>query len=222
MYDFLAGPGVWISAIVFFTGLFVRAAFLYGLSRGKDKVLYDHFDWGWSLRSIFAWLVPLGSVSLRKQPIFSIVFFVFHVCLLAAPIFLAAHNILFEEAFGWSLPSLPDGVADVLTLLVILSAVFLFLRRLIRPEVRILATPADFIVLLLTMLPFLTGFLAYHQIGEYQTMLVLHVLSGEIMLIVIPFSKLGHVMLFFFTRAFIGSDMGARREIEGRLGARTW
>jgi hypothetical protein len=42
------------------------------------------------------------------------------------------------------------------------------------------------------------------------------------MLVVIPFSKLGHIILFFFTRAFIGSEMGARREIEGRLGAHTW
>jgi hypothetical protein len=47
-------------------------------------------------------------------------------------------------------------------------------------------------------------------------------LTGEIMLVVIPFSKLGHLILFFFTRAFIGSDMGARRAIEGRLGAQTW
>jgi hypothetical protein len=47
-------------------------------------------------------------------------------------------------------------------------------------------------------------------------MLILHILTAEVLLVIIPFSKLGHIILFFFTRAFIGFEMGARR------GARTW
>jgi hypothetical protein len=35
-------------------------------------------------------------------------------------------------------------------------------------------------------------------------------------LILIPFTKLSHMILFFFTRAFIGFEMGVRR------GARSW
>jgi hypothetical protein len=47
-------------------------------------------------------------------------------------------------------------------------------------------------------------------------LLVLHILLGEILLILIPITKLGHMILFFFTRAFIGFEMGGRR------GARSW
>jgi nitrate reductase gamma subunit len=47
-------------------------------------------------------------------------------------------------------------------------------------------------------------------------MMIAHVITGEILLILIPFTKLGHMILFFFTRAFIGFEMGARR------GARSW
>ncbi|MGQ9484627.1 MAG: hypothetical protein ACUVSA_06505 [Desulfosoma sp.] len=47
-------------------------------------------------------------------------------------------------------------------------------------------------------------------------MMVLHVLSGEVLLVLIPFTKLGHMVQFFFARAFIGFEMGARR------GARAW
>ena len=65
-------------------------------------------------------------------------------------------------------------------------------------------------------LPFATGFLAYHQIGPYELLMILHLLTAEIILILIPFTKLAHMILFFFTRAFIGFEMGGRR------GARSW
>jgi nitrate reductase gamma subunit len=96
------------------------------------------------------------------------------------------------------------------------SVVLLVSRRLIRPEVRILTTPWDYTLLILTLMPFVTGFMAYHQWGPYQTMLILHILFAEILLIIIPFSKLGHMALFFFSRTFIGFEMGGRR------GARSW
>jgi len=72
------------------------------------------------------------------------------------------------------------------------------------------------VLLGLTVLPFLTGFLAYHQFGPYETMLILHIIFSEILLVLIPFTKLGHMILFFFSRAFIGFEMGGRR------GARSW
>ena len=79
-----------------------------------------------------------------------------------------------------------------------------------------MTTAWDYTLLLLTGIPFVTGFLAYHQVGDYKTLLILHILFAEILLIVIPFSKLAHIILFFFSRAFIGFEFGGRR------GARTW
>jgi nitrate reductase gamma subunit len=216
MYAILTGPVLWITFFIFIGGLIVRVAFLAGLSRERDRVFYNHASADWALRSIGYWLIPWGSASLRKQPIFSLVFFVFHVGLLAVPLFLYAHNLLWDQSFGVSLWSMPDRWADILTMVVMGSLVFLFLRRLVRPEVRILTTAWDYILLLLTLLPFVTGFLAYRQWGPYDTVLILHILCSEILLIVIPFSKLGHVILFFFTRTFIGFEMGGRR------GARSW
>jgi nitrate reductase gamma subunit len=215
-YEFLTGPALWAAFIIFIVGIVVRVAYLYGLSRERDLVFYNHVDLKWGFRSIIHWLIPLGSVSLRTQPLFAIAFFVFHVCLFGVPIFLLAHNTLWQEAYGISLPSLPDSFADVLTVLFVISALVLLVRRIVRPEVRILSTAWDYFLLVLTSAPFVTGFLAYHQIGPYKLTLILHILLSEILLIVIPFSKLGHIILFFFSRAFIGFEMGTRR------GARTW
>jgi nitrate reductase gamma subunit len=216
MYDFFTGPGLWIAFTIFLGGLFIRVAFLFGLSRERDRVIYNHISVSWGLKSIFHWLLPWGSTSMRLQPVFTLMFFLFHICLLATPVFLNAHNILWDEAFGVSPWSMPDKVADILTLVLLVSGGYLLARRVIRAEVRILTSARDVVLLLLTMLPFLTGLLAYHQWGPYSTLLLLHIISAEVLLILIPFTKLGHMVLFFFTRAFIGFEMGGRR------GARSW
>lgn len=216
LYEFLTGPGLWIAFIVFFLGLIIRVVFLLGLSREKDKPFWDHTDTGWALKSIFHWLVPFASVSTRKQPVFAAVVFIFHVCWIGVPLFLLAHNMLFEEAFGWSLPSLPEGLADTLTLVVIGCGVFFVVRRLVRAEVRILTSVWDWFLLLLALSPFVTGWLAFNQYGPYDLMLNLHIGLSEVLLVIIPFSKLAHAVLFFFSRTAIGFEFGARR------GARVW
>ena len=216
IYEFLTGPALWFTFIVFIGGLIVRIAFLFHLSRKKDRVIYNHVNLDWGLRSIFHWLIPFASAAMRQQPVFAIVAFIFHLLLLAVPLFLSAHILLWEEAFDIHLWSLPDGLADGLTLIFLAAAVFLILRRRIRPEVRVLTSPWDYALLIITTLPFITGFLAYHQWGPYEVVMILHILFSQILLILIPTTKLGHMVLFFFTRAFIGFEMGGRR------GARSW
>ena len=161
-------------------------------------------------------MVPWGSASMRLQPVFTLVVFIFHFTLLAVPLFFYAHNVMWDEALGISLWSMPNRWADGMSIILMVSIIFLILRRIVRSEVRILTGAWDYILLIITALPFLTGFLAYHQIGPYEPMMIAHVLTGEILLILIPFTKLGHMIFFFFTRAFIGFEMGGRR------GARSW
>ncbi|CAB1064527.1 Integral membrane cytochrome b TmcC [Olavius sp. associated proteobacterium Delta 1] len=216
MYTFLAGPALWATFIIFFGGLIVRIGHLYRLSRKKDHVFYNHVSINWGLKSILHWLLPWGSASMRQQPVFSFMAFIFHITLLAVPLFLNAHNILWDESWGMSLWSLPDALSDGMTVILLVSIIFLVIRRIVRSEVRILTETWDYVLLGLTAMPFITGFLAYHQVGPYELLMILHVLTAEIILILIPFTKLAHMILFFFTRAFIGFEMGGRR------GARTW
>ena len=216
IYDFLTGPALLFTFIFFIGGLIVRIVILFLLSRKKDRVIYNHLSLGWGLRSIFHWMIPWASAAMRQQPIFTIVAFIFHISLLAVPLFFAAHNVMWDEAFGVSLWSFPNKIADWMTLILIAAAIFLLVRRLRRPEVRILTSSWDYFLLIMTTLPFLTGFLAYHQWGPYEVLLILHILLSQILLILIPTTKLGHMILFFFTRAFIGFEMGGRR------GAKSW
>jgi nitrate reductase gamma subunit len=111
---------------------------------------------------------------------------------------------------------MPNLWADVMSVILIVAIIYLVIRRIVRSEVRILTGAWDYILLVVTALPFLTGFLAYHQLGPYEPLMIAHVLTAEFLLVLIPFTKLGHMVLFFFTRAFIGFEMGGRR------GARSW
>ena len=216
MDAFLAGPALWSAFIIFFGGLIIRIVRLYRLSRKKDHIIYNHTNFTWGLKSILYWLLPWGSASMRRQPAFTFMVFAFHITLLAVPLFLDAHNMLWEESWGISLWSLPDTLADVMTVILLVSIIFLVLRRIARREVRILTETWDYVLLGFIALPFLTGFLAYHQFGPYDLLMTLHLLTAEILLILIPFTKLAHMILFFFSRAFIGFEMGGRR------GARSW
>jgi len=66
-------------------------------------------------------------------------------------------------------------------------------------------------ILFIVAAPFISGFWVYHQWAGFPTMTIIHILSGEIMLAAIPFTKLFHMFLFPFTRGYMGSEFGGVR-----------
>jgi nitrate reductase gamma subunit len=214
IYTFVTGPLVWVAFLVFIGGLAGKFVYLTSLAKNKDPYVFSYLSLKYALRSIFMWLIPFSTRSMRINPVMTIVTFAFHICLIITPIFLLAHVIMFEEAWGVSWWTLPDAVADVMTWVVLAGIVFFVVRRRIVPEARYVTGPKEFVILALVALPFLTGFLAYHQIFDYQTMIILHVLAGEAMLVAIPFTWLSHVMLYPMIRGYMGSEFGAERHVK--------
>ena len=215
LYEIVRGPLAWVALLVFFLGTIYRIVSMLIEAR-KDKVVYPYMSLKYGLRSLMHWLIPFGSVNMRKRPVMTIVTFVFHICLVLTPIFLLAHIVLVYESWKIQWWSLPECVADVMSVLVVLACVFFLVRRIVAPEVKNVTFLSDYVLLAVVMLPFLTGFLAYHQLGPYRPMLILHILTGEIMLVAIPFTRLSHMFIFFFTRAYMGSEFGNVRN------ARDW
>ena len=215
MYQFVSGPLAWLAFGIFVVGVIYRAVwYIRGLNWQADRVAYTaHFGYGLkgAIRSIVFWLIPFGTRSWRFYPGMTVLFFGFHFCLLFTPVFLEAHNILLAERWGFSLPSISGPTGDFLTILLLVFALFLVLRRIALPEVRIVTTAYDYLLLAVAVAPFVTGLLAYHHVGDYHTWLILHILSGELWLVAIPFTKLSHFVLFFLSRAQIGMDYGIKR-----------
>jgi nitrate reductase gamma subunit len=103
-----------------------------------------------------------------------------------------------------------------MTLIVIAACVFFLVRRLVNPEVKYVTSASDYILLAIVAAPFITGFLAYYQWFDYQTLMVLHIFAGEVMLVAIPFTRLSHMLFAPLTRAYMGSEFGGVRH------ARDW
>jgi nitrate reductase gamma subunit len=98
-----------------------------------------------------------------------------------------------------------------MSLAVIACCIYFLIRRITSPEVRYVTSASDYVILAIVAAPFITGFLAYHQWLGYQVVLILHILSGEIMLMAIPFTRLSHMLFSPFTRVYMGSEFGGIR-----------
>ncbi|HIC92487.1 MAG TPA: nitrate reductase [Syntrophaceae bacterium] len=214
MYEFVRGPLLWISFIVFIGGSLFKLIYMANLAKKKDIYVYEYMSLKYGLRSILHWIIPFGSVNMRQRPVFTIVSFAFHICLIFTPIFLLAHNILWYESWKISWWTISESIADWMTLVVIAACVFFAVRRIVRPEVKYVTSASDFLLLTMAAAPFITGFLAYHQWFAYKTMLIIHILCGEIMLMAIPFTRLSHMLFFPLTRAYMGSEFGAVRHVK--------
>ena len=162
MYQFLSGPMVWISLIVFVGGCLYQLIRLILLVNRKEKFIYTYMSWKYSLRSILHWVIPFATKNWRLHPVLTIATFLFHICLILLPIFLLSHIILWDESMDIAWWSIPEGLADPMTLIVIAACVFFLVRRLVSPEVQYVTSASDYIILTIVAAPFITGFLAYY------------------------------------------------------------
>jgi nitrate reductase gamma subunit len=214
-YSFVEGPLLWIALLTFIIGSLIRAALFLVVSPKKDKIIYQHFKWKYVLLTFVHWLLPLNR-DVIKNPVFTILGYIFHICLLIVPIWFSGHIILWEESrFEWYWAPIPDGLADWMALIFLAIALFFLLRRIFSADIRLISGTADYILLIITALPFLTGYFLTHgtldSIGFLgNNMTILHMLSGELMLILIPFTKLSHFILFFLSRGSTAVEFGRR------------
>lgn len=221
MVQFVQGPLIGVTFVIFFLGLLSQGIQFFRLTREKQWHYPPLPSEQKNKGETFGRLVGYCLASLRgtlweTDRLMTIVTSVFHVCLIGTPLFLLGHAMLLHQAVGLRLWSLPEWVTDRLTLVTLICAVFFLGRRLLLARVRILTTAYDYLIWLIAIAPFLTGYLAYHQWFDYSTVMTLHILSGEAMLILLPFTKLGHMLFFFLYRFFIGSEYSFAR------GSRVW
>ncbi|MFZ5571093.1 MAG: hypothetical protein ACOZF0_11850 [Thermodesulfobacteriota bacterium] len=224
IYNLARGPLVWISLLICIIGSVARTLQL--LSYTRTKKIDEKADLSsigkkppakkFSLKDLPDLVASLKHTILAVSPVTILVSLCFHICLIIVPVFLLAHNILIEDAVGFSLFSFSEAFSDGLTFVFLLCGLFFLSRRIFLPRVRAITTLYDYVVLLITVAPFLTGFLAYYQVFDYKTMIILHMLAGELMLVSIPFTKIFH--MFFF---FVGRFLLVNQHTIGK-GSRTW
>lgn len=150
------------------------------------------------VRVTFEWLFPIRKVR-EQRFFFSIVSIMFHTTIIVTPIFLGTHIVLWQRGLGISWPALPVLVADIFTIVAIITGLILFFDRIYIAASRGLSRFQDYFIPLLIIVPFLSGFFIMHptiNVFGYNSMLFIHIMSANLLFVIIPFSKISHVALF--------------------------
>ena len=167
---------------------------LLGRSRRNGRSL----PWAELFRRTLRYAVPLSTAT-EARGAFSVVSVVFHVAIILTPLLLGSHVLLWQRGLGFGWPTIANWLADLLTLFAVVGGLTLFVMRLASPDARGISRTQDYLLPLLVVLPFLSGFLVMHPSVspfEHHSAMFVHVMSGNLVLALLPFSKLGHAALF--------------------------
>jgi len=164
--------------------------------------------WKAVISATLQWLFPVKK-GFEVRALFSLTSMLFHVCIIVTPIFLGAHIMLWERGLGISWPAISNSLADYLALIGIATVIALFVDRLSARASRALSRPQDFLLPVLIIVPLACGYLAMHPninpFGYNGTMFI-HVMAGNLIFLLIPFSKMSHMVLFPATQ--LVSELG--------------
>ena len=148
-----------------------------------------------------AWLVPVRL--LRSRPIYSVASFLFHLGIIGVSLFLLGHVALLSGFLPAGWPTLSPAVADTLTLACLAALSVLLAGRLVVRSARNLTRLQDALILVILLLTVLFGFLAAHPtVSPFaaRSILLLHILCGDLVLVLIPTTKIAHCVLYPLTQ----------------------
>jgi nitrate reductase gamma subunit len=204
------GLGLNIAIGIFILGVLWRLIEIYSLGRKRDLAVPRRRPGASGFHTVWRRsLAPPGM--LKRSPVSYIGGYIFHVGLAIVVFLFAPHIKLIDGLLGLSWPALPSPVIDAVTVVTLAAMVVLLVDRINNRVKRFLSTFEDYFTWALTFLPLLTGYLAVkHLLLPYTTMLALHILSVELLLIAIPFTKLFHAITLFASRWYNGDIHGRK------------
>ncbi len=131
--------------------------------------------------------------------------YIFHIGLFVVIFFGAYHIVFIKDVTGLSWAALPNSMIYATGVVTVATLIAVLVRRLTHPVLRLLSNFDDYFSWFVTIAPLVTGLLAVAHLGApYRTLLGLHILSFELLLIWFPFGKLMHAFLIAPSRAAEG------------------
>lgn len=130
----------------------------------------------------------------------------YHIGLFVVVLFFTPHIIFLRSLVGFMWPGLPSGLVTVISVLTLALFMAVLFRRLTHPVLRKLSNFDDYFSWFITALVLVTGLAATAHIGaRYETLLGVHILSFDVLLIWFPFGKLMHAFYLVPSRAINGA-----------------
>jgi len=213
---FLRGPMFYLALLVFIAGMLYRLMRILALGWGRDRTpgmgsklsgVVVSF-----LKGILIWpFIPWVKRTFNRRPVVYIAGGIFHLGLFVVIFLGAAHMLVWKSLLGFGWPTLPLPIVDWLAAGAIIALIVLFIERLVNPVMRLLTGPAEWLNWLAVFLPMVSGYMMTHHLWfPYEVLFSLHMAFVDFLLIWIPFSRISHFMLYFFSRVIHGQEFGKR------------
>jgi nitrate reductase gamma subunit len=204
------GPMFQIAIAVFAVGILARLFEIFALGRRHNYAEPRGGELIPGLKTVYGRFNP-DPGTFKRSPFDVIVGMIWHIGFIVALLLFIPHVELIQSTLGIGWPALPNPVVDAITAITLVGLVAALIHRLTQPVKRFLSTPEDYLIWLVTFLPVLTGYFAYHRlINPYPLALGIHILAAEVFLIVLPFTKLTHIFTAFVARWYNGAIFGRK------------
>jgi nitrate reductase gamma subunit len=202
------GPAFDIATVIMCAGIVVRVLEIFLLGRKPELAEARGSAVAGGIGTIFRRMVP-DSGTLKRSSFTVITGWVFHVGLFIVVFLFVPHILVFEEALGLSWAGLPSNIVDAVAVVTIATLLAVLLYRLRDPVQRMLSGFGDYLAWFLTILPLVTGWLAFHRVGAAPPALIgIHIVSVELLMILLPFTKLSHAVTLWIARWYNGAIAG--------------
>lgn len=201
------GPVFFFTLIIFALGLLRLVSLtvwdiLAAIQRAGDR----HVPYRQILRQTLSWFLPITRLH-RARPAYSYASFASHISILLVSLFLRNHLDILQADIGLAWWPISKPILDILTLIGIIGISFLLLSRIYVIALRHMSSVSDYLLLILLLNIFVSGYLAGRNWNPipYDGLMLFHVLNGVALLLVTPFTKIAHCVLFPLIR--FGSEV---------------
>jgi len=135
----------------------------------------------------------------------------YHMGLFVVILLYGPHIALLGSLVGFTWPGLPSPLITGLAVVTLTLFCGVLFRRLTSPVMRMLSNFDDYFTWFITMLVLVTGLAASAHLGaRYETLLAIHILSVDGLLVWFPFGKLMHAFYIMPSRAINGAILARK------------
>ncbi len=216
LLTFARGPGLFWAVTIFVIGVLWKLVGVI-LLRAKPDLSAARNPSAWTgLRLIVTRSWPRKEF-LQRTALTEILGYTFHIGFFIALLFYLPHVLFFEDVFksvmgvnfqkifGVPWPYFSGGVIYFFGAISVAALIAVLIHRIASPVKRLISNFDDYFSWFVTIAPLATGMLAYSHIGApYQTLIAVHLISVELLLIWFPFGKLMHGFTVFLARGTQG------------------
>jgi nitrate reductase gamma subunit len=207
LLSFARGPGLGVALVVFCAGVVWRITSIV-LLRIRSNLSEPRNSLG---KTLIGGLVVTGSRSwphpefIGRTGAGEALGYSYHIGLFIVVLLFAPHIVFLGSLFGVTWPALPSSLITIVSVITFTLMLAVLFRRVTHRVLRLLSNFDDYFSWFVTALVIVTGLMATAHIGgPYETVLGLHILSFDVLLIWFPFGKLMHAFYIFPSRAING------------------